>query len=271
MMTNNRVRWQIVILLIISSSYFLISLFFGYSLLDLTFLFLSLVILNLIVYEDEKENRRRIVALKLIYSLVFISYCFIKSFFVSKALLSDSFIYVLSSMYLLLPLIAIGKIEVKGRWGIRVLLTLLFSLFILLFFNRTINSYYYLYEEVRSYKEFMVYSYVLYFLITLFSILKLIPFKNSLMEIMLIITTLIIALITSYYEVTGYSLLDYKVIYLVLILIIYSGKREKDERKIESRRIDLTKLKDLDKKPQLKKEKPKNYEIPPNVPINDIK
>lgn len=271
MMTNNRVRWQIVISLIISFSYFLVSLFFDYSLLDLTFIFSSLVVLNLIVWEKEKENERGIVALKLIYSLVFISYCFIKSFFVSKALLSDSFIYVISSMYLLLPLIAIGKKEEKGRWKIGVLLTLLFSLFILLFFNRTINSYYYLYEEVGSYKEFMVYSYVLFFLITLFSVLKLIPFKNSLMEIMLIITTLIIALITSYYEVAGYPLLDYKVIYLVLILIIYSGKREKEEGKIESRRIDLTKLKDLDKKPQINNEKPKKYEIPPNVPINDTK
>lgn len=201
--------------------------------------------------------------------LILISYLLSIVLSALPALTYPSLVKAYALSYTILPLFALTCGSSKGKTFsfIFLIVTGVLSYITL---TLTDNNYYYLNTVIADYNKYLQYSKVL------FSITISVPFiymifntgRNYLYFILLIAASILSSL-TASLRGEAYPLLTPGAYYLVLILLIYTASIKEEVIVTERRKIVLSSLRVVDIEHLKKKEKPRIYEIPPNLPVDD--
>lgn len=166
--------------------------------------------------------------------------------------------------FFLLPLTAVSFPESRKRTVVFILLHVLLTLPAL---RESVRSYCYLYKETVPRREYLTYMTLTGATVMLTAVSEGIfnTKKNYLSDFLLFAS-----ICFSYPAEKAKGENTTLWLIFVLTLLIYIGRSEKTVYNTERRRIVLSSLKIQEIEHLRKKKKPRVYEIPPNVPVNDL-
>lgn len=132
------------------------------------------------------------------------------------------------------------------------------------------NSYYYLYGEMVDYGNYLLYSQLLFFVSLSIPVIELLfNTKRNYLSFLLLLSSSVIAALASEAKGESNPVLAPASWYYLLILFIYIGRVEDEVVVTDRKKIVLTRLDTQDIEHLRKKKKPRVYEIPPNLPLDD--
>lgn len=252
-----------VVVAVFSFSLILLSalLFLFRSFEPIIFLFTAVEIVLLVVTSSYVKNKDRAFCyLALFSTLLPFLYFLLSSFFVDKAPIKEICICALSNSFFLLLFI---PLVVEKRKGI-LFYVLVAITFFLIVIKRYLNSYIYLYREIKSIDSYERFFY-LSFLFLALAIVSFIIFgtkKNWASYILILLSSLFSFLSEEEKkEITNPAFL-----FLLIFLVLYYEKDRSERIVIERRDIKLSVIKE---EPIKNKKREKRFDIPPNVPLKD--
>ncbi len=256
--------------LIIASSFvivfFLLSLIFSLGFASIVYRLLLLTLLCIVLYGVENnKNTIKIASIALIVIFIFLN-SLLRSLFVDKARLVDTLYKAIREEIIVLPLFALRDKKETKR-GVKALFLVLISIIVLFPFERTNNNYYYLYSSISNYKSFIFYSRLLFISIVLSSFFNLFTKSRSYLSYLLVLSSGILSSLRG----NRVQVLDSDVFYFLLIFIIYVANQQKEKITIERKKIVFSEFKPVAIEPIRKKKKEKVFDLPPNIPVNDLK
>lgn len=256
--------------LIIASSlvivFFLLSIIFSLSFISIIYRLTLLALLCVVLYGlENNKNTIKIASIALIVIFIFLN-SFFRSLFVDKARLVDALFKAISEEIIAIPLFALRDKKEKRR-GVKAIVLSLLSFAILVFYERTNNSYYYLYSFINNYKSFIFYSRILFACVVIASFFNLFAKSRSYLSYFLIFSS---AVLSCFMEKRT-EVLDSNAFYFLFILIIYIANQEREKITIERKKIVFSEFKPVVIEPIKKKKKEKVFDLPPNIPVNDLK
>ena len=256
--------------LIIASSlvivFFLLSIIFSLGFASIVYMLLLLTLLCIVLYGVENnKNTIKIASIALIVILIFLN-SFFKSSFVDKARLVDALFKAIGEEFIALPLFALQDKKEKRR-GVKALFLALISIIVYFFFERTNNNYYYLYSSISDYKSFIFYSRLLFISIVLSCFFNLFAKNRSYLSYFLALSSGFL----SCFRYGKIEFLDSDAFYFLLIFIIYCVNQQREKITIERKKIVFSEFKPIVIEPIKKKKKEKVFDLPPNIPVNDLK
>lgn len=175
----------------------------------------------------------------------------------------------LSSVFFVLPLVAV---TFSSSRKISFLISALYAAVTLPGLRWTVSSYCYIYTDVAdspSFLAFMTFT-ALCVILTVLSELIFRTRKNYLSDFLLL-SSVIFSYLSQKAEGDGNPVFSTLPFIMLLTLFIYLSREEKVRYSTERRTIVLSTLKIQEIEHLRKKKKPRVYEIPPNVPVNDTK
>lgn len=256
---NRNKRIPLIISLLAFFFYLFITLTQSLSLNIVPIILTSIPLIAFLYIENDEGKKKKIIFLLLSFALSLIS-VFIVSIIHDNADTKSALIKAISSVYLLIPLIILTDDEDNTRRKTS-LLSLILSSLIYLPYKDTIKNYYYFYSSIPDYSSFLFYSRLIYIL-TLIIPLEEIIFNTSknYLSVLLIAASSILSIIS---QNIGEGYLFF------LILLIYITRWKEELLVTTRRKITLSKLEPVEIEKIRKKKKPKVYEIPPNLPVDD--
>ncbi len=245
--------------LVIFPVYAVVSLFMNGTLVPLA------VLIPLIILLDNIKERNKYVRA----FLVLVSY--LLSILVSflSALTFPSLVKAYADSFFVLPLLVLIDEDEKDR-TFSVISFILLGVVSWITLSITNNSYYYLYGEMKNYNGYVLYSRMLFFVSLAIPVIELLfNTKKNYLSFFLLFSSAVISVIAADARGEDNPTLTPCAWYYLLILFIYIG-RVKDEVMVTDRKkIVLTRLDTQDIEHLKKKKKPRVYEIPPNLPVDD--
>lgn len=202
-------------------------------------------------------------------SALFFVTAFIDAFISDDAPFTPSLIKSLSALFYLVPLTAItftsGKMRIQ-----RALITGIHILITLPALRYTAGTYEYLYAGTADYPSYLTYSTFLALALILTALSEIVfnTNKNYLSDALLL-SAACFSYSAAKAEGLEKPILSPYILIMLLILFIYIAREEKVRYTPEVRKIVLSTLKTQEIEPLRRKKKPREYEIPPNVPVND--
>lgn len=256
--------------LIIASSlviiFFLLSIIFSLSFISIIYRLTLLALLCVVLYGVENNKSTiKIASIALIVIFIFLN-SFLRSLFSDKARLVDAIFKAISEEIIAIPLFALRDKKEKRR-GVKAIVLSLLSFAILVFYERTNNSYYYLYSFINNYKSFIFYSRILFACVVIASFFNLFAKSRSYLSYFLILSSAVL----SCFRGDRVEILDSNAFYFLFILIIYMTNQEREKITIERKKIVFSEFKPVVIEPIKKKKKEKVFDLPPNIPVNDLK
>ncbi len=256
---NRKKKITLIISLLAFFSYLFISITQSLSLNIVPVIITSLTLTAFLYIENDEGKKKKLILLLLSFMLSLIS-VFIVSIIQDNADTKSALIKAISSVYLLIPLIILIDDEDNTRRKTS-FLSLILSSFNYLPYKETIENYYYFYSSIADYSSFLYHSRLIY-IFTLIIPIEEIIFNTSknYLSILLIMTSSIMSIIARK-QGEGYL--------FFLILLIYISRGKEEMIVTTRRKIILSKLEPVEIEKIRKKKKPKVYEIPPNLPVDD--
>lgn len=252
-----------IIVSVFSFSLILISaLLFLFHFFDpILFLFTATEIVVLTVISFYIKNKDRTFYCLVLFSILlpFLYFSF-SSFFVDQAPIREIGICTLSNsifLLLFLPLLLENK---KGK----LLYSLIAIAFFLIVIKRYLDSYIYLYGEVKSISSYERFYYLsfLSFTLAIISFFLLGTKKNWLSYIFILLSSLL-NLIS---ELKGERIKNPTFLFSLVFIVLYFEKDRREKIFVERKEIKLRVIKE---EPTKNKKREKRFEIPPNVPLKD--
>ncbi len=245
--------------LVIFPVYAVVSLFLNATLAPLPVL-IPLVILLDNIKKRNKFDRAFLVMLTYLLSVL-------SSFLPS--LTFPSLVKAYADSLFILPLLVLVDEDEKDR-SFSVISLILFGIVSWITLSVTNNSYYYLYGGMENYGEYVVYSRLLYFVTLSIPVVELLfNSKRNYLSFFLLLASSVIAVLAATAKGESNPILTPTSWYYLLILFIYIGRVEDEVVVTDRKKIVLTKLDTHDIEHLRKKKKPRIYEIPPNLPLDD--
>ena len=194
------------------------------------------------------------------------------SLLVDNAPFLPSLIRGLSSAFFILPLTVITFNDTEKRSFKALIISALYTAVTLPSLRETVNTYCFIYSDVADYPSFLTYMTFTALAVILTSASELIfrTKKNYLSDFFLL-SSVIFSYLAEKAKGEVNPVFTSLPMIMVLILLIYISREEKVTYSTERRTIVLSTLKIQEIEHLRKKKKPRVYEIPPNVPVNDIK
>lgn len=246
--------------------FFFLSIIFSLNFASIIYRLLLLALLCVVLYGVENNKSTiKIASIALIVVFVFLN-SFLRSLFSDKARLVDAIFKAISEEIIAIPLFALRDKKEKRR-GVKAIVLSLLSIVLLVFYERTNNSYYYLYSSISNYKNFIFYSRLLFVSIVLSCFFNLFTKSRSYLSYFLALSSGIL----SCFRGNRVEVLDSNAFFFLLILIIYMANQEREKIAIERKKIVFSEFKPITIEPIKKKKKEKVFDLPPNIPVNDLK
>lgn len=243
-----------------------LSIIFSLNFTSIIYRLLLLALLCVVLYGVENNKSTiKIASIALIVVFVFLN-SFLRSLFSDKARLVDAIFKAISEEIIAIPLFALRDKKEKRR-GVKAIVLSLLSIVLLVFYERTNNSYYYLYSSISNYKNFIFYSRLLFVSIVLSCFFNLLTKSRSYLSYFLALSSGIL----SCFRGNRVEVLDSNAFFFLLILIIYMANQEREKIAIERKKIVFSEFKPITIEPIKKKKKEKVFDLPPNIPVNDLK
>ncbi len=216
------------------------------------------------------EGKKKAFVLLIAAALFFVT-AFIDAFISDDAPFTPSLIKSLSALFYLVPLTAITFTSGKKRI-LQALITGIHILITLPALRYAVGTYEYLYGSIADYPSYLMYSTLLSLalILTAFSEMVFNTNKNYLSDALLL-SAACFSYLAAKAEGMEKPILSPYILIMLLILFIYIARVEKVRYTPEVRKIVLSTLKTQEIEPLRRKKKPREYEIPPNVPVNDVK
>lgn len=265
-MKTNKTSILFYLSLIIIFAVFVLTVFSSSNIMEAVKTVVPSVPLVFYLYNaGNKDNRRKAVIL-LITALIYSALAFIEAFVIDNAPVRASLIYALSFLFYLLPLTA-----VTFRRRTAATLSAIHLAVTLPFLRSTVGTYMYLYRSVPDYPSYLAYSTFLALTLILTVVSELLfNTKRNYLSLSLLFAAFCFSVLSASKEGMEQPLLSPVSLIILLILFTYMARGERERYTPEVRRIVLTSMETQEIKHLRRKRKPRVYEIPPNVPVNDI-
>lgn len=232
---------------------------------------LSVPLMVYIYYIDLESIRTKALVLSLAVFL-FVVITLFDSFLVDKAPFLPSLIRGISSSFFLLPLTVITFNDTKKNSLKALMISSLYAAVTLPALRETVNTYFFIYMDVIDYPSFLTWATATAISLILTSLSELVfrTKKNYLSDFFLL-SSVIFSYLAQKAKGDATPIFSSLPIIILMIFFIYISREEKVAYSTERRTIVLSTLKIQEIEHLRKKKKPRVYEIPPNVPVNDIR
>ncbi len=264
-MKTNKTSILFYLSLIIIFAVFVLSVFSSSAIMEGVKTVVPSVPIAFYLYNVRNEDKRRKAVILLLSALICFAPAFIEAFMIDKAPFRASSIYALSFLFYLLPLTAVTfKRHTAATLSAIHLAVTLPAL------KSTVGTYMYLYRSVPDYPSYLTYSTFLALLLILTVVSELLfNTKRNYLSHSLLFAAFCFSVFSASKEGMEQPLLSPVSLIILLILFIYMARGERERYTPEARRIVLTSMETQEIKHLRRKRKPRVYEIPPNVPVND--
>ena len=232
---------------------------------------LSVPLIVYLYYISTESTKTKAVVLSTAVA-IHIAITLLDSLLVDNAPFLPSLIRGLSSAFFILPLTVITFNDTEKRSFKTLIVSALYTAVTLPSLRETVNTYFFIYTDVADYPSFLTYMTFTALAVILTSASELIfrTKKNWLSDFFLL-SSVIFSYLAEKAKGEVNPVFTSLPMIMVLILLIYISREEKVTYSTERRTIVLSTLKIQEIEHLRKKKKPRVYEIPPNVPVNDIK
>lgn len=264
-MKTNKTSILFYVSLVIIFAVFVLSVFSSSAIIEVVKTIVPSVPLAFYLYNVRNENKRRKAVILLITALIYSALAFIEAFIIDNAQFRVSSIYAISFLFYLLSLTAI-----TFRRRSAVIVSAIHLAVTLPALKSTVGTYMYLYRSVADYPSYLTYStfLALFLILTVVSEL-LFNTKRNYLSLSFLFAAFCFSVLSASKEGMEQPLLSPVSLIILLILFIYMARGERERYTPEVRRIVLTSMETQEIKHLRRKKKPRVYEIPPNVPVND--
>ncbi len=253
--------------LIIVFAYIILSVFFPSDIIETVKTVTLSAPLIFYLYNIRSDDGRKKALALLLSAVVFFAVNLIAALITDDAPLGASITMAVSSLFLLLPLTVI-----TFRRKTAVPVTAAQVLITLPALQNTVAAYAYLYRNISDYPTYLTYSTFLALALILTVLSELIfNTKINYLSDGLLLSAVSLSYFSAVAEGVENPVLSPDVLVIMLILLIYIAREEKVRYTPEVRKIVFSTLKPREIEPLRRKKKARVYEIPPNVPVNDVK
>lgn len=265
-MKMNKTSILFYISLLIISAVFVLSVFSSSNIMETVKTLGFSIPLAFYFYNVGNNDNRRKTVILLLSALIYSALAFIEAFVIDNAPLRAVAVYAVSSLFYLLPLTA-----VTFRRGRAAILSAIHLAVTLPALKSTVGTYMYLYRSVPDYPPYLTYSTLLALTLILTVVSELLfNTKRNYLSRSILFAAFCLSVLSASKEGMEYPLLSPVPLIIILILFIYMARGGRERYTPEVRRIVLTSMETQEIKHLRRKKKPRVYEIPPNVPVNDI-
>ncbi len=222
------------------------------------------------LYNIRTEEMKKKAFVLLMAAALFSATAFIDALLNDGAPVGASLIKAVSEIFRLVPLTVITINSGKKR-TLTALITAAHILITLPAQRYAAGTYAYLYRNISDYSSYLTYSTFLALALMLTALSELVfNTKKNYLSDGLLLSAVCFSYLSAEREGEEEAFLSPYVLIMLLILFIYIAREEKVRYTPEVRKIVLSTLRTQEIEPLKRKKKPRVYEIPPNVPVNDL-
>lgn len=269
-MKTNKSSLLLYLSLVVIFAYVILAVFSSSDMMETVKTVVLSAPLVVYLYNIRTEEMKKKVFVLLLAATLFSATAFAGAFIRDGAPLGSSLIKAVSELFCLIPLTVITFSSGKKR-SLTALITAAHIFITLPALRYAAGTYAYLYGSIDKYSSYLTYStfLALALMLTVLSELIFNTKKNYLSD-GLLLSAVCFSYLSAGAEGEREAFLSPYVLIMLLILFIYIAREEKVRYTPEVRKIVFSTLKTQEIEPLKRKKKPRVYEIPPNVPVNDL-
>lgn len=269
-MKTNKSSLILYLSLVVISAYVVLSVFSSSDMIETVKTVVLSTPLVIYLYNIRTDETKKKALVLLPAALIFFAVALIDALITDGAPVGASLIKGVSELYYLVPLTVITFTSGKKRI-LRALVTAAHILISLPALRYAVGTYAYLYRSIDNYSSYLTYSTILALALMLAALSELIfNTKKNYLSDGLLLSAVCLAYLSAEAEGEAKAFLSPYILIMLLILFIYIAREEKVRYTPEVRKIVFSTLKTQEIEPLRRKKKPRVYEIPPNLPVNDV-
>lgn len=269
-MKTNKSSLILYLSLVVISAYVVLSVFSSSDMIETVKTVVLSTPLVIYLYNIRTDETKKKALVLLHAALIFFAVALIDALITDGAPVGASLIKGVSELYYLVPLTVITFTSGKKRI-LRALVTAAHILISLPALRYAVGTYAYLYRSIDNYSSYLTYSTILALALMLAALSELIfNTKKNYLSDGLLLSAVCLAYLSAEAEGEAKAFLSPYILIMLLILFIYIAREEKVRYTPEVRKIVFSTLKTQEIEPLRRKKKPRVYEIPPNLPVNDV-